>query len=173
MTQQEWKTCPNLLTFLPRLNVCPPYYNWFLERITKWLGKPDYGLCHTTWTPYTYWVMPPDWSLLPHPSSTKTSCNGPVSHYEFQMPSDGVQPKMSPSISFSGMYQKLFILSRNRTNSWYRALMYFLTCFFCLYFRSKTGIITIRLILDIHLFSNVVTMSFDYDFFRVLVQKLK
>ena len=30
---------------------------------------------------------------------------------------DGVQPKMSPTISFSGMYQKSFIYLRNRTNS--------------------------------------------------------
>ena len=32
-------------------------------------------------------------------------------------PVDGVQPNMSPSISFSSMYQKLFILRRNSTNS--------------------------------------------------------
>ena len=30
---------------------------------------------------------------------------------------DGVQSKMSPTISFSGMYQKPFIYRRNRTNS--------------------------------------------------------
>ena len=30
---------------------------------------------------------------------------------------DGVQPKMSPTISFSGMYQKQFIYCRNSTNS--------------------------------------------------------
>ena len=30
---------------------------------------------------------------------------------------DGVQPKMSPTISFSGMYRKSFIYRRNRTNS--------------------------------------------------------
>ena len=30
---------------------------------------------------------------------------------------DGVQPKMSSTISFSGMYRKLFIYRRNRTNS--------------------------------------------------------
>ena len=29
---------------------------------------------------------------------------------------DGVQPKMSPTISFSGMYQKPFIYLRNRDN---------------------------------------------------------
>ena len=31
---------------------------------------------------------------------------------------DGFQTKISPSISFSGIYQKLFIYSRNRTNFW-------------------------------------------------------
>ena len=30
---------------------------------------------------------------------------------------DGVQPKIYPTISFSGMYQKSFIYRRNRTNS--------------------------------------------------------
>ena len=30
---------------------------------------------------------------------------------------DRVQPKMSPTISFSGMYRKQFIYRRNRTNS--------------------------------------------------------
>ena len=30
---------------------------------------------------------------------------------------DGVQLKMSPTISFSGMHQKSFIYSKNRTNS--------------------------------------------------------
>ena len=78
---------------------------------------------------------------------------------------DRVQPKMSPSISFSGMYQKLFILHRNRTNLWYISHMYFSTSFFFLYVGSKTGLSTIILILDTHLFSNFVTMSFDYDFF--------
>ena len=33
---------------------------------------------------------------------------------------DGVQPKISPTTSFSGMYQKLFIYHRNRNN--YQAL---------------------------------------------------
>ena len=32
-------------------------------------------------------------------------------------PPEGVQPKMSPMISFSGMYQKSFIYLCNRTNS--------------------------------------------------------
>ena len=51
---------------------------------------------------------------------------------------DGVQNKMSPLISFSGIYIKLFILRRNR------ARIYFLTCFFCLYVGFKTGISTIK-----------------------------
>ena len=33
------------------------------------------------------------------------------------IPHNWVQPKMSPTISFSGMYQKSFIYRRNRTNS--------------------------------------------------------
>ena len=85
----------------------------------------------------------------------------------------GVHPKMSPSISFSGMYRKIFILCRTRTNLWYRAHVYFSTRFFCLRVRPKTGLSTIRSILDTHLFSNFVIMTFDYDFCCVLVQKLK
>ena len=41
-----------------------------------------------------------------------------------------VQPKMSPLISFSGIYQKQFLLCWNMTNLWCRAHMYILTCFF-------------------------------------------
>ena len=37
---------------------------------------------------------------------------------------DGVHPKISPTISFSGMYQKPFIYCRNRTNSQKRAQIY-------------------------------------------------
>ena len=44
--------------------------------------------------------------------------------------SDRVYPKMSPLILLSRMYRELFILRRNRTNSWYRAHMYFSNCFF-------------------------------------------
>ena len=51
--------------------------------------------------------------------------------------------------------------------------MYFLTCFFYLYVILKTGLSNIRYILDTNMFSNFVTMSFDYDHCRVLVQKLK
>ena len=66
---------------------------------------------------------------------------------------DGVHTKISPTISLSVMYRKIFILWRNRTNSWYRAHLYFSTCLFSLYVVLKRGIITIRYILDTHLFS--------------------
>ena len=39
---------------------------------------------------------------------------------------------------------KKILLCRNSTNSWYGAHMYFLTCFFCLYVESNTGLSTIR-----------------------------
>ena len=57
---------------------------------------------------------------------------------------DGVHTKIRPSISFSGMYRKLFILRMNRTNSWYRAHIFFPVCSFCLYVGLKTNLITIQ-----------------------------
>ena len=36
---------------------------------------------------------------------------------EVRMTNDRVQPRMSPTLSFSGMYQKSFIYRRNRNNS--------------------------------------------------------
>ena len=51
--------------------------------------------------------------------------------------------------------------------------MYFLTCLFCLYVRLKTGLITIIYILDTHLFSNFVILTFDYDLCGVLVENLE
>ena len=51
--------------------------------------------------------------------------------------------------------------------------MYFLTCLFCLYVRLKTGLITIIYILDTHLFSNFVILTFDYYLWGVLVENLE
>ena len=51
--------------------------------------------------------------------------------------------------------------------------MYFSTYFFCLYVRLKIVLSTIRSIINIHLLSKVVIMTFDYDFCCVSVQKLK
>ena len=44
-------------------------------------------------------------------------CTGLLFIYLLSISIDGVQPKMSPTISFYGMYQKPFIYRRNRTNS--------------------------------------------------------
>ena len=84
-----------------------------------------------------------------------------------------IHAKMYPSISFFGTQQKQFLLCRNRTNLQYRAHMYFLTCLFCLYVRLNTGLITIIYILDTHLFSNFVILTFDYDLCGVLVENLE
>ena len=50
---------------------------------------------------------------------------------------DGVQPKMSPLILLSRIYQKI-LLCRNRTNSWYRTHMYF-SIFFSTLYRNQVS----------------------------------
>ena len=51
---------------------------------------------------------------------------------------------MPSLISFTGTHQNKFLLDSNRTNSWWIAHMYFLTCFPPWYVVSKKGISTIR-----------------------------
>ena len=84
-----------------------------------------------------------------------------------------VQPKMSPSISFSVTYQKQFLRCRNRTNSCCRAHIYISTCFFPLYVVSKIYLSTIRWIYNTHLFSNFVIMTLNYVLYPILVQNLE
>ena len=86
---------------------------------------------------------------------------------------DTVRPKNSPLIPFSGMYLKIFIYHRNRTNSLEIADMYALICFFCSYSWLKTGLSTIRQILYTYLFSIFFTMAFIYHACCVSVQTQK
>ena len=64
------------------------------------------------------------------------------------------------------MHSQKSLLYRNRTNSWYRTHMYFLTCFFPLYVASKISFNT-------HLFSYVVIMTLNYDVCPIPVQNME
>ena len=85
----------------------------------------------------------------------------------------GIQPKMSPSVSFSCTQWKQFLLCRKRTNSWYGAHMYFLTCFSTLYVVWKIGLSNIRYFFNTHLFSNDVIMTLNYVLCHISVQNLE
>ena len=51
--------------------------------------------------------------------------------------------------------------------------MYFSTCLFCLYVGSNICLSTMRSVLDTHMSSNVVIMTFNYDLFPVPVQNIE
>ena len=61
---------------------------------------------------------------------------------------DLVQPKMSPTLSLSGMYWKSFIYCRNRSNLRLRALIYFSVRSIWSYVHFKLGNSTIKYICD-------------------------
>ena len=77
---------------------------------------------------------------------------------------------MPSLISFTGTHQNKFLLDSNRTNSWWIAHMYFLTCFPPWYVVSKKGLSTIRYFFNQHLFSNVFIMTLNYFLYPILVQ---
>ena len=85
----------------------------------------------------------------------------------FRNSSELVQPKIPPTLSFSGIYRKSFICRGSSTNSWLKALLYFTIGSIWLYVRFKLCNSTIIYIWDTqHL--DIICIRSYFDIFPFL-----
>ena len=93
-------------------NMIKPYDNGGLESVFD--SVPQKALISDT-TLRSF--IPPQVRKMTHRLCQICGCELCIIPKDMQIDLDFVQPKMSPTLSFFGMYQKPFIYGRNRTNS--------------------------------------------------------
>ena len=101
--------CPKRRSFTSEL--APPAIIWSIVSTHSISPKPLLSMPPQIQSPGTCWLSGRRQERL------KGDIKCAYYSITINLNDDGVQPKISPTISFSGMYRKSFIYRRNRTNS--------------------------------------------------------